>query len=131
MNLSLGHQQDSDPISYSNAGLRGPLNVSRPRKKKALAEICDSIKIPYAPSYFTALLQSQIKPNLDSAHPDFNHPIIKSKMNNGVGNHRRLESSISSGDSITDSGIHRGNHRIWKAIESIQKKFGILLRIRE
>lgn len=52
----MGHQQESDPISYSNLGFIGPTYGNGNSRKKSLIDIYESIKFPYAPSYFTVLL---------------------------------------------------------------------------
>lgn len=62
--LDIVGQDNSDSISCTQSGLRGPLKITKPNIKKALVDIYESLKIPYAPSYFTTLLQSQINSNL-------------------------------------------------------------------
>lgn len=50
--------RSSDLISFSQVGLRGPMGNKQTNKKKALVNIYESLRIPYAPSYFTALIHS-------------------------------------------------------------------------
>lgn len=63
-NLVGQQYQSSDPIICSHSSFRGPLFQNKISKKKALVDIYKSLKIPYAPSYFTTLLHSQINPKL-------------------------------------------------------------------
>lgn len=55
-------------------------------------------------------------------HPVSNHPLNNNVACNGGGNHMRTETPNASRESISNSGMHRGDHIIWKSIESIPKK---------
>lgn len=110
----VGHE-NSDVISCTQVGLLGPIKTSNPNRKKALVDVYESLKIMYAPSYFTTPLQSQFNPNLKQTSTSNNHPQLSKKMDNN-------ENSINSGDSITDSVVQIGSRRIQKTIESVPKK---------
>lgn len=51
-----------DHISCSLLHQPGPGNSSEPKKKKTLVDVYESLRIPYAPSYFTSVIQSQFNP---------------------------------------------------------------------
>lgn len=119
----LGQQsQSSDPISCSNVGFKGPLRQNKPNKKKALGDIYKALKIPYMPSYFTELLHSQFKPNLKPLHcqnspKKINDTTIMVSESSG----RPVEPS-SPWESLSESGMQRGNRKTWKEIENILRK---------
>lgn len=62
------------------------------------------------------------------AHPVSDHSLTNNVVCYGGGNHGRIETPNVYGESISDSGMHRGNHRIWKAIESVPKKVWNLIK---
>lgn len=106
--------QESGLISGSPGGLD---LMRRPKKTKVVADIYENIQIPFAPSYFSALLHSQGNPNF---------PLT---MNiSPVCNEKEGNSSSSSicmvicGDSVADASVIQRNRRIWKSIEGVPTK---------
>lgn len=57
---------DSDPIEVSPLDPNSPRDQPKLIRKKPLCEIYDSLKIPYAPSYFTTLLHPHSNPRFNS-----------------------------------------------------------------
>lgn len=114
----VGVEQDSsDPITFTSFGPRGPLIYIKPKKKIHIAEIHDKLKIPFAPSYFSALLHPQSNPNL---LVPFNSPASSSKAEDLCS--KFLGGSVLYCDSTTDTDVNQGNKRIWKSIEGMPVK---------
>lgn len=101
----------SDPIASF-----GPEIPVKPKKSKQVIQIYENLKIPFAPSYFSALLQSQEN---HSSYPLIVSPArgeLEKSYLGGSGD------SILCCDSITDSGVKQRNNRIWKSIEGMPRK---------